>query len=589
MDGTRLSLETGRSTSPADTQENVTVKEDVNEALDLLRKRLNIPGKRTLEVAAVPGSKRCPVCSKVYSAGERFCSADSSPLETSAGDNLIGQILGGSYQVLGIVGVGGNSQVYKAKHVFLGRTVAIKVLHASQVGNDEQVKRFLQESRAVSSLHHDNIVSLYDFGLTDDGRPFLVMDYLEGTTLFDLVKANGPLEPVRVINIFRQVCDALDHAHKKGIVHRDVKPGNIVLLNEEDRQDVVKLVDFGLVKIMSWASVDSFHHTQQGTVCGSPLYMSPEQCADKTIDARSDIYSLGASLYEALCGQPPFAGESMAALMVQHLHEAPRPLLEVVSNGKISRELNDLVMKTLSKDPEQRQQSMNEVLQELEIVAGTRKERTAPNVAPQRKERTSVLVVDDDEVSLLACAMAINMQADLEIVGVAINGELAVQKVQELRPDIVIMDLELPVVNGVEATRMIRERCPETKVMILSSHNDRAGVLEAFSKGAMAYVLKSLPGERFFSSIRTVALGSFWVDDGLPEDLVYEARQLVYETFRRQNCTVTLSCPEADLITLWLEGMSDADVCSRLGIREDLLHMQKQRLWHMFKALRANN
>ncbi|MBX9721292.1 MAG: serine/threonine protein kinase, partial [Candidatus Obscuribacterales bacterium] len=369
MDGTRLSMETTRSDGNSDSH---SVKEDVHEALDLLRKRLNIPGKRTMEFSAISGSKVCPTCKKVYPLNARFCSDDSDELELVAGDSLIGQVLGGSYQVLSVVGSGGSSQVYKAKHVFLGRPVAIKVLHASHVGNDEQVKRFLQESRAVSSLHHENIVSLYDFGLTDDGRPFLVMDYLEGTSLFDLIKTNGALEPMRAVNIFKQVCEALNHAHQKGIVHRDIKPGNIVLQSEDGTEDKAKLVDFGLAKIMSWATLDAFHQTQQGIVFGSPRYMSPEQCADKAVGTSSDVYSLGASMYEALVGHAPFDGESVAALMVKHLHEQPKTLLEAAPEANIPPALNDIVMKTLRKDPAERHQSMNELIQEFEDLTGTR-------------------------------------------------------------------------------------------------------------------------------------------------------------------------------------------------------------------------
>lgn len=582
MDGTRLSMETTRPDANSDSH---SVKEDVHEALDLLRKRLNIPGKRTMEFSAISGSKVCPTCKKVYPLTARFCSDDSDELELVAGDSLIGQVLGGSYQVLSVVGSGGSSQVYKAKHVFLGRPVAIKVLHASHVGNDEQVKRFLQESRAVSSLHHENIVSLYDFGLTDDGRPFLVMDYLEGTSLFDLIKTNGALEPMRAVNIFKQVCEALNHAHQKGIVHRDIKPGNIVLQCEDGQEDRAKLVDFGLAKIMSWATLDAFHHTQQGIVFGSPRYMSPEQCADKAVGTSSDVYSLGASMYEALVGHAPFDGESVAALMVKHLHEQPKSLLEAAPNANIPLALNDIVMKTLRKDPAERHQSMNELIQELEDLTGTRKERKAPQIAKQRKERTSILVVDDEEVSLLACAMAISMQPDFEVVGVAINGELALQKVEELEPDVVIMDLELPVIDGAEATRLIREVRPETKVLILSSHTERAKVINAFSNGAMGYVVKSLPGERFFSSIRAIALGSFWIDDALDDDLIYEAREQVYEMFRRQNFTVTLSKPELDLITFWLEGLKDEEIAERLNIRLDVLLTQKLGLRRIFKAL----
>ena len=583
MDGTRLTLDTGKSSTTI--QDNVMHKEDVNEALKLLRKRLNLPGKKSNEIPIIPETKKCPLCLKIYPACADVCAADSTVLEVIPCDSLIGQVLGGSYQVQTILGVGGSSQVYKARHVFLGRPVAIKVLHSSHAGNEEQVKRFLQESRAVSSLHHENIVNLYDFGLTDDGRPFLVMDLLEGINLSDLIRHNGPVDPTRAIKIFRQVANALNHAHRKGIVHRDVKPSNIVLEQNDDNEEVVKLVDFGLAKLMSWATLETFFHSMQGMVFGSPSYMSPEQCADKTIDVRSDIYSLGASLYEALSGKPVFVGESVAAVMVMQLHESPLPLLEVAPERNMPKELNDIVMKMLRKDPDQRHQSIDEFLQELDILGGSRKKRRTPALPPQRKERTSILVVDDEEVSLYACAMAISMQPDFEIIGVAINGELAVQKVQELKPDLVIMDLELPVIDGAEATRMIRDLRPETKILILSSHTDRAGVIRAFKNGAMGYVIKSLPGEQFFSSIRTITLGSFWIDDGLDEDIAAEARKLVFETFRKQSRNVVLSRTEVELLTFWLEDISDTDICTRLNIREDVLITQKQRLKTMLTAV----
>ena len=580
LDGTALAQ---LSASPAGAE--VSGPDSVDRALEVLTKRLQLPGKRTLEQAMPSFTKKCPICQEVYPAASKFCSNDSAPLELVRGESLIGQVLSGSYQVLSLLGEGGSAKVYKAKHVFLGRTVAIKVLRGTEVSDEFKIKRFLQESRAVSSLNHPNIVNLYDFGLTEDGRPFLVMDLLEGESLQQMLKSCGSIEPKRAALMFRQVCEALQHAHAKGIVHRDIKPANIVVMQDGDS---IKLVDFGLAKIMSWAAMESLHATREGAVFGSPYYMSPEQCGNKAIDVRTDVYAVGVCLFETLCGEPPFGGDSIASVLMKHLQEPPRSCRSVKPKANIPEALDALVLKCLGKAPEARYQNMNEVIQDLDAIFGAG--QSSPNVQLDKpaKSATRILIVDDDEVSLLACAVAVRKQPDLEVVGVAINGELAIQKVEELRPDVVIMDFELPLVNGSQATRQIKEKLPDTKVLVLSSHSDRETVLEAFAAGANGYALKALPGERLFTSIRTVAVGSLCVDEGLDEQLAYDARELAYSMFKNSKLLPppgAFSAIELKVLKLVLQGCVDDEICCRLDIRSDILATHKQTLIRIINSM----
>ncbi len=565
--------------------------ETVDQALEVLTRRLQLPGRRTLEQIRPAFSKQCPLCNELYPVSANFCSIDSSPLQQVQTEEHIGQVLSGSYQILSLLGEGGSSKVYKAKHVFLGRTVAIKILRGNEVKDELKLKRFLQESRAVSSLTHPNIVNLYDFGLTEDGRPYLVMDLLEGRSLYELIQTSGPLKFETAVTIFKQVCEALHHAHLKGIVHRDVKPANIVMI---DGQEVVKLVDFGLAKIMSWATLESLQATQAGMIFGSPRYMSPEQCSDQTVDVRSDVYALGVCMFETLTGQPPFTGESVVSTLLKHIHEQAPSVREVKPDARIPEKLDLLVQKCLNKDPNTRYQSMTELIEELDALSGSTSKSKEKKVAVEtkaKKDHTTVLIVDDEEVSLLACAMAVRKQADFEVVGVAINGELAVQKVEELRPDVVIMDFELPMINGADATRLIKERFPDTRILVLSSHSEREKVLDAFAAGANGYVLKSLPGERLFTSIRTIAVGSLWIDDGLDEQLVYDARELVYSMYKNKKVLPmpgALSHVELKLLKLMLEGLSEEELCSRLEVTPDILQAQKQGILRMLNTLNSH-
>ncbi len=256
--------------------------------------------------------------------------------------------------------------VYKARHALMERTVAIKMLQANLVSDASSVKRFHHESKAASRINHPHVITIYDFGISTAGLPYIVMDYLEGQPLYSLIKDDGCVGVERTIKIVSQACDALAHAHKQGVIHRDLKPSNIVLINYDDDKDFVKVVDFGVAKLIN--AGDGQRLTQTGEVCGSPVYMSPEQCLGRELDIRSDIYSMGIVIYESLTGTLPIIGKTMMETMSKHLSDRPPSFATVRPDLYIPERLEQVVLKALAKDPDARQQSMDDLRQELEFA-----------------------------------------------------------------------------------------------------------------------------------------------------------------------------------------------------------------------------
>lgn len=279
---------------------------------------------------------------------------------------MVGKIIGDKYEVLETIGGGGMGMIYKAKHILMKRIVAIKMMHPQYVSSASNLKRFQQEAQAASALSHPNILAVFDFGLTPAGAPFLVMDFLEGTNLAEVLDEVGLLPASRATNIFAQACAGLAHAHSKGVIHRDLKPGNIMLVEFDQRKDFVKIVDFGIAKVLpSGDESEAAHLTQTGEVFGSPLYMSPEQCRGRNLDIRSDIYSLGCVMYRTLTGSSPFFGQDPMECMYKQVNEAPNKFFETNPDTKSPEALEAIVFKCLAKEPAERYQTMLELKEAL--------------------------------------------------------------------------------------------------------------------------------------------------------------------------------------------------------------------------------
>jgi serine/threonine-protein kinase len=257
----------------------------------------------------------------------------------------------GQYVLKQRLGEGGMGEVYLAEHQLLRRPCAVKLIRAECMGDSQTLVRFEREVKATASLSHWNTVDIFDYGHTEDGTFYYVMEYLPGLDLEDMVNRHGPLAPERVIHLLRQVCAALHEAHARGLIHRDIKPGNIIACERGQVQDVVKLLDFGLVRTAESAGL-SGSLTEYGRVMGTPLYMSPEQARGWPADARSDIYSLGAVAYFLLTGQPPFVRDSSMDVLAAHLVDPVAPPSTL--RPDVSPDLQEVVLRCLEKDPARR-------------------------------------------------------------------------------------------------------------------------------------------------------------------------------------------------------------------------------------------
>lgn len=271
--------------------------------------------------------------------------------------------LSSSYEFSEVIGSGGMGVIYKARHPILKKLVAVKILH--QI-NAQTVMRFQREAQAATNLHHENVIAVHEFGVTKEGQPYMVMDFLEGKSLAELIAERGALHQDLCLHIFDQLCNGIAHAHSKGVLHRDLKPSNIMLIAPESWKPQVQIVDFGIAKVLSPEGGDLGKLTQTGDIIGSPLYMSPEQCLGKDIDFRSDIYSIGCVMFEALTGKPPIVGETMMETMLKQMNDKA-PLLNQARSGKdFPVWLERLVERALQKDPQQRFQSVKELKTALE-------------------------------------------------------------------------------------------------------------------------------------------------------------------------------------------------------------------------------
>jgi len=277
-----------------------------------------------------------------------------------------GSMFGNKYQIVALVGRGGMSAVYKAYDQNLKRNVAVKVLCYKRKMDKKARARFVQEGVALSKLDHPNLIKVYEFGDADSSEPYLVMDFLEGVALSDVMTGKKALREVRAVSIIKQCVEALRHAHNKGVVHRDLKPSNVMILRGDDRRsEIVKIIDFGIAKV---DEADSQRLTETGEVFGSPLYMSPEQCRGERLDERSDMYSLGCMFYELLTGRAPFVGVDFADTVGMHFNDDPKPLAQIRPDLVMSRQLDDIIGKLMAKARKDRYQTMDEVMEDLKPI-----------------------------------------------------------------------------------------------------------------------------------------------------------------------------------------------------------------------------
>ena len=341
--------------------------------------------------------KLCMSCGSPVAAFAESCPQCSAPLKPRT-DNLVGTVLADKYRIEAPLGSGGMCDVYRAIHSLIGKQVAVKLLKPELAADPKISQRFEQEALAASRVRHPHAIDVTDFGVDQHNRPFIVMELVEGKTIGELLRENGPFTVERTAAILRQVAGALEAAHSAGVIHRDVKPDNIMIA-EYEGGDWVEVADFGVAKIQEDVNRRAAL-TGANFLIGTPRYMSPEQCEEKPVNARSDIYSLGVVIYEMLTGDAPFEGNS-TRLLIAHSTEPPMPLS--LKRPDIAPAVEAVVMRALHKDPSRRPQSALEFSRDFSEAAGLALPSEEDALASGSLSRVNVPLSEDpyDEATLV--------------------------------------------------------------------------------------------------------------------------------------------------------------------------------------------
>jgi serine/threonine protein kinase len=307
----------------------------------------------------------------------------------AAPDEHIGKTVANKYRVEQMIGEGGMGKVYKATQLSLDKPVVLKVLRQALLSDERTVARFQREAKAASRLNHPNSISVLDFGQADDGAMYIAMEYVQGKDLHHILSREWPLPESRVIRVISQVLSALADAHSAGVIHRDLKPENIMVEQRRGEADFVKVLDFGIAKIVDGTNDEGPALTRAGFVCGTPEYMSPEQARGAQLDHRSDLYAVGVILYQLTCGMLPFDSDSAVGFATKHLTEVPPPPTKRRPEAKVSPGMERLIMKALAKNPDDRPQTAEQFRAELLAIekerraaVGTSARRPASSSAP---------------------------------------------------------------------------------------------------------------------------------------------------------------------------------------------------------------
>lgn len=333
----------------------------------------------------------CSACGSRYASPED-CPLCHSPVHSLYGadkgeDPLVGTTLGDRYRILARIGKGSVGTIFRAIDNVTQKQVAIKVLRRHLISDKDLRRRFEQEGQAIKRLQHKNLIAMRDFGTNPE--PYFVMEYLDGQSLAEMLGELTYIPAERLIPIMMQVCAAMLHAHEQGVLHRDIKPANIMLVDLPRERDLVKVLDFGLAKLIDQVEASLTLATKPGDVLGTPLYMSPEQSRGAKLDSRSDIYSLGCVMYECLTGLPPISGSGIVEILRNQVSYVPPPMREVRPYLHIPEKLESIVEKSMRKDPNERYNSMLELADDLRAANAQVMAATATTVARPAADKSA--------------------------------------------------------------------------------------------------------------------------------------------------------------------------------------------------------
>jgi DNA-binding NarL/FixJ family response regulator/tRNA A-37 threonylcarbamoyl transferase component Bud32 len=436
---------------------------------------------------------------------------------------MIGRKLRNRYDIREHLGDGSTATVYKAYDERLGREVAIKLLlpHVRETTR----KRFFQEANAAAQLNHPNIMALYDID-EEDGRHFLVTEYVDGLTLSSYIPASTEM----VVNLGAQIARALHYAHEREIIHRDIKPANIKVTTA----GLIKIMDLGLALPREAKRV-----TAHGMVIGTPAYLSPEQAQGQKLDNRTDIYSLGIVLYEMITGQLPFNADDIGALLLQQVKQPPPPPRLIVPD--LSVELENVILKALEKNVARRFQTAGALAEALEssLALGNANARAAEAAVSTESEtmqtekpttgthawrgskRTLRIVLADDHTLLRkTLANLLETREEFVVVAEAGDGEAALQQTLAILPDVLVLDLNMPIKGGLDILPQVRRDAPSVKVLVLTGREEDAYIVRALRAGAHGYVLKSADENELVEAILKIMQGQMYLGRGVAERVV---------------------------------------------------------------------
>jgi DNA-binding NarL/FixJ family response regulator/tRNA A-37 threonylcarbamoyl transferase component Bud32 len=434
---------------------------------------------------------------------------------------MIGQKLGNRYEIVELIGEGATAAVYKGIDTRLQRTVAVKVL--LPYVDDTTRKRFQREALAAAKLNHPNIMAIYDVGEENEYH-YLIIELIEGRPLFSFI----PCAPDVAAEFGRQICLALDYAHRQHLIHRDIKPANIHITPNGQ----IKIMDFGLA-----ISGETKRLTATGRIIGTPAYLSPEQAQGLGLTPRTDIYSTGVVLYELVTGVLPFDADDIGVLLLQQVKKPPKPPSELVPDIPLA--LEQVILKALAKSPDARFESAGTMAAALAAV-GSQSERTLDSdvpairidhieeVAAPDEEAASrtirVALADDHRILRTSLAMFLAEQDAISVVGEADDGIQTLEMVREQRPDVLMLDLNMPGASGLDILPQIRSTWPEIKVLVLTGRDEDTYIMRALRAGAHGYVLKTASENELVRAVRDVAEGHLVLGRGVAERVAHLAQ-----------------------------------------------------------------
>lgn len=431
---------------------------------------------------------------------------------------MIGTKLRNRYEISEHLGDGSTATVFRALDTRLGRDVAIKLLlpHVRETTR----KRFVQEATAAAQLNHPNIMAIHDID-EDEDKMFLVVEYVEGVSLTHYIPSKAEV----VVDLGVQIAQALQYAHEREIIHRDIKPANIKVTPEGK----IKIMDLGLA-----LPRDATRVTAHGMVIGTPAYLSPEQAQGLKLDHRTDIYSLGIVLYEMATGQLPFNADDIGALLLQQVKQPPPPPRLIVSDLPVA--LENAILKSLEKNPVRRFQSCGQLASALQAIIqvdesndGDDSVHSRPTWAdtlqtdqPARQNKRTLRVILADDHTLLRRSLAslLETRDDFVVVAEAGDGEAALKQTISILPDVLLLDLNMPIKGGLDIIPEVRSKAPTVKVLVLTGREEDAYIVRALRAGAHGYILKSSEEEDLVDAIAKVMDGQLVLGRGVAEKIV---------------------------------------------------------------------